>query len=109
MLTYSREISTALLLYGCPSDSIPGQDPSRRLALDFIPMLAFQTVVCALAIVKSIQVAVAHYSAPRVMVVLIRDSCAYFASILAVVMVNIVVFAAARVRTLHPIYVSCAE
>ena len=99
----------ALLFQGCPSDGVPGQNPIRRLALDFIPMLVFQTSVCALAIVKSVQVAVAHYSTPRVMVVLIRDSCAYFASILVVVLANIVVFAAARVRSTHSMCVSCAE
>ena len=70
-------------------------------------MLAFQSIVCSLAIVKSVQVAVAQYSAPRVMVVLLRDSGSYFASILVVIITNIVIFAAARVCVRVPIRVPC--
>lgn len=61
-------------------------------------MLIFQSTVCLLAVIKSVQMAAAQYSTPKVMVVLLRDSAAYFGSILSVLIVNIVIFSAARVR-----------
>ena len=72
--------------------------PSRHLAFDFIPMLIFQTSICALAVTKSIQAAAAQYKTPRIMVVLLRDTAMYFGSILLVLIANIVVFTAIRVR-----------
>ena len=61
-------------------------------------MLIFQSTVCVLAVIKSVQTAAAQYNTPKVMVVLLRDSAAYFGSILSVLIVNIVIFSAARVR-----------
>ena len=61
-------------------------------------MLIFQSTVCVLAVIKSVQTAAGEYNTPKVMVVLLRDSATYFGSILSVLIVNIVIFTAARVR-----------
>ena len=73
-------------------------NPGRHLSAYLIPMLIFQTVVCVFAVIKSIRMAAAEYQTPKVMTVLLRDSATYFGSILAVLVVNIVIFSAARVR-----------
>ena len=64
-------------------------------------MLVFQSILFVLAVVKSIQVAAAEYNTPKVMVVLLRDSAAYFGTILAILVVDITIWAAGRVCYTH--------
>ena len=88
---------TALALPASFPGCVPtnqGKDTSAYL----IPMLIFQSTVCVLAVIKSVQTAAGEYNTPKVMVVLLRDSATYFGSILSVLIVNIVIFTAARVR-----------
>ena len=81
--------------------SFPGCAPinsSDHMYAYLVPMLVYQCTLCTLTVVKSIQVAVAEYNTPKVMAVLLRDSAAYFGSILAILVINITIFKAARVR-----------
>ena len=62
-----------------------------------VPMLVFQSVLFVLAMFKAVHVAYRPLDTPRVVSVLLRDSMAYFGSILAVFVVNLTIWTAARV------------
>ena len=101
-----RTVTRVLSLSSIPDFMLPGcrangvaDVAGRWLGAAFIPMVAFQIVVCVLAVIKSAQTALAQYRASRLMTVLLRDSAMYFGSMLAVSLANVVAFTAVRVRS----------
>ena len=73
--------------------------PSAHMWARWVPQLGFESIVFGLAIVKTVQVARNGPHTPKVLVVLLRDSVVYFGGILAILIANLAVYAAARVRT----------
>ena len=71
---------------------------SSHMWMYWLPMLAFESTLFMLAIVKAARVARGVASTPNVLVVLLRDSIAYFGGIIAIIIANLVLEAAARVR-----------
>ena len=65
----------------------------------FIPMLATQITLCVLALIKALQMASAEYATPRVVVVLLRDTMVYYGSILALYVINEIIWTVARVSS----------
>ena len=63
----------------------------------WVPQLGFETVVFGLAIIKACQVARSGPHTPKVSVVILRDSVVYFGGILAILIANLIVYAAAEV------------
>ena len=63
-----------------------------------LPSLVFHSTICVLAIAKCLQWARHGYGTSRVMGVLIRDSAIYFGGFCVVTIVNMVIWASARVR-----------
>lgn len=64
-------------------------------------MLCFELTLFALALLKSAQVYRTRRQAghaPSILVILIRDSVFYFGGVITVIVTNLVVWAAARVR-----------
>ena len=63
----------------------------------WVPKLGFESVVVALVILKVFEEARAERGTPRVLVVLLRDSLAYFSVILINLIANLLVWTLARV------------
>ena len=64
----------------------------------WVPMLVFETVLFALAIAKAFEEFRRQSHTPRILIMLFRDSVAYFGGVLAVILANLVIWSAARVR-----------
>ena len=81
----------------------------KRIWVCWLPMLAFDGILFALAVVKAIKVAREDSPSPILLTVLLRDSVVYFGGASAIAVTNLVVWVAARVRTtmLHAFY--CAH
>ena len=58
----------------------------------------FESTLFVLAIIKAVQAGRNELHTPKILVVLLRDSVAYFGGILAIILTNLVIWAAARVR-----------
>ena len=65
----------------------------------WIPMTIFETILFVLAIVKCFKLARDHSHAPKALIVLLRDSILYLGGVLALLLCNLVIWAAARVRS----------
>ena len=60
-------------------------------------MLVFETTLCVLAVVKSVQIARAQLYTSKVLSTMLRDTVAYFGGILVIIIANLVIWFAARV------------
>ena len=82
---------------GCIPD-----DSNTHVWATLIPSLVFHSTLCSLAAVKCLQWARFEFGTSRVMIVLVRDSATYFGGILVITVINMVIWSAARVRTVPP-------
>ncbi|KAJ3485598.1 hypothetical protein NLI96_g4854 [Meripilus lineatus] len=63
----------------------------------WLPLLSFEVPVFILAIIKTVQVARDEYNSPHMMFILLRDSIMFFVIVLAVILVNCVIWASHNV------------
>ena len=61
-------------------------------------MLTFESTLFTCAMVKVFRVARDETRAPRILAVLLRDSVAYFGGMLTIILANLIIWSAARVR-----------
>ena len=61
-------------------------------------MLGFESILFALAVLKVIKAAKEDEYTPRLLVILLRDSVAYFGSIFGIILANVLIQVFARVR-----------
>ena len=71
--------------------------PTRHIWAYWIPILTFESTLFVLATIKAIEVARHEFRTPKILAVLLRDSVAYFGGIVAIILTNLVISAAARV------------
>lgn len=74
-----------------------GGIPDKHIWTYWVPMLSFEIVLFATALVKAFAVAREESYTPRILTVLLRDSIAYFGGVGAIAVTNLVVWSAARV------------
>ena len=60
-------------------------------------MMIFETLLCTLAIARSIRVAYVDKTSSRILAILVRDSMLYFGGAMLVILVNLIIWAAFRV------------
>ena len=87
---------TAMALPPSFTGCVPN-NPSDHTWAYWIPMLVFETTLCVLAIVKSVQIARAQLYTSKVLSTMLRDTVAYFGGILVIIIANFVIWFAARV------------
>ena len=75
-------------------------DSNTNVWTYLLPSLVFHSTICVLAVARCIHWGRHGYGASRVMGVLIRDSATYFGGFCVVTIVNMVIWASARVRML---------
>ena len=75
-----------------------GGTPNTRGWSYWLPVLSFETFLFIAAFTKVVQVAREGWYRPSILTVLFRDSVVYFGGIFALALVNLVVWAADRVR-----------
>ena len=63
-----------------------------------IPAVALESLLFLLAINKAFEVARQDMRTPRILIVLLRDSAVYFGGTLAILLINMGITVAARVR-----------
>ena len=74
-----------------------GEKGGKDLWPYWVPVLTFETTLVMLAAVKSVQCALSSYGTCRTLRVLVRDSVLYFGGTAACMLVNFVIWVAARV------------
>ena len=86
-------------LTGCPLAT-----PNKHIWAYWVPMLAFESTLFMLAVVKAFEVARQEVNTSKILAVLLRDSVIYFGGIVAIILTNLVISSAVRVRcTAHAI------
>ena len=69
-----------------------------RLWTAFVPLLIFESILLALAVVKVVDTARRGSGTPRILGILLRDSIIYFGGIFSIVLTNLVIYWTGRVR-----------
>ena len=64
----------------------------------WVPLLGFESVIFVLAMYKGVEESRMGWSKPRVLDVLLRDSLIYFGAVFVNIVVNLLIWIAARVR-----------
>ena len=74
-------------------------EPIKHLWAYWIPRVVFEMMLVILVFLKVLDAARDSTYAPRVLIVLLRDSVVYFGGMLAVVLINLAIWASARVSS----------
>ena len=72
--------------------------PVQHIWAYWIPVLVVESLLFALAIIKALRIGLAESGTSPILNTLLRDSVVYFGGMLAIILVNLIIYCTARVR-----------